>query len=60
MNAADFETVRIYEQYAAAAYCGTNINNASKTTTLVCTADNANTCPEVGTATVSASNKFTG
>ena len=57
ITARDFATILLYEQYAAAAYCGTNFNNASATTTLVC---NTRNCDMAMTATVAPGSKFFG
>jgi hypothetical protein len=53
----DFQKIQLYEQYAAAAYCGTNNNNINLNPNLTCDAGN---CPDVGTATVLPGAKFTG
>jgi hypothetical protein len=55
MSSEDFEAARIYEQYAAAAYCGANNDPTSGIDTLTCDVGN---CPEVGTAVIVPGSKF--
>jgi Lipase 3 N-terminal region len=55
MSPEDFEAARIYEQYAAAAYCGANNDPTSGIDTLTCDVGN---CPEVGTAVIVPGSKF--
>jgi hypothetical protein len=58
INRTDFELIRIYEQYAAAAYCGRNVNPISITSELSCPVVPTN-CPDVqGTTMVIPGGKF--
>jgi hypothetical protein len=58
ISSQDFQTIRLYEQYAAAAYCGTNDNPINTNAQLFCEAGN---CPLVQqTTTVVPNGKFGG